>query len=295
MFLTATVLVPPSSPITFPSLGLTITWCERVFPNATIPFLANIRWYGVLIALGFTLAVIYGNVRCKEFGVTQEQILDMLLCAVPSAIICARAYYCIFYWELFKDDPISCLYIWEGGIAIYGAIIGAIGAVLLYCRFSKAPLGSMMDLGSLGLLIGQSVGRWGNFMNREAFGAETSSFLRMGLVDYSGKLAYYHPTFLYESVWNLIGFVLLHFYSKKRKYDGEVFTLYVAWYGFGRGLIEGLRTDSLMLFSTGIRVSQLVGFASCLAALTTWCFIRIYRRPTGENLYVRRFENVNSL
>lgn len=288
MLLTATVLVPPSSPITFPSLGLTITWSERVFPNAAVPIISNIRWYGVLIALGFLLAVVYANRRCKQFGVTQEQILDMLLAAVPAAIVCARIYYCVFYWELFEDDPISCLYIWEGGIAIYGAILGAVAAVLLYCRFSKVPLGPMVDIGALGLLIGQSVGRWGNFMNREAFGAETTSFFRMGLIDYSGKLAYYHPTFLYESLWNLLGFLLLHFYSKKRKYDGEIFTLYVVWYGFGRGLIERLRTDSLMLFSTGIRVSQLVGFVSCLTALAAWCYVRLYRRPTGDNLFVHQ-------
>lgn len=288
MVLMNTVQVPVTSPITFPGLNLTINWNANVFPGTSIGILSNIRWYGVLIAFGFLLAVIYCNRRCAQFGVTQDQILDMLICAVPASIVCARAYYCLFYWELFADDPISCLYIWNGGIAIYGAVIGAAAAAVLYCRIKKVPLGAMLDVGALGLLIGQCIGRWGNFMNREAFGGETASALRMGLIDINGKLAYYHPTFLYESVWNLLGFVLLHFYSKKRKFDGELFWLYVAWYGFGRGWIEGLRTDSLMLFATGIRVSQLLGFVSCAAALGIWLFIRIRKKPEAEGLYVRR-------
>ena len=288
MFLTTTIYVPANSTISFPGLGLTLNPAVRVFPNSTLPIIGNIHWYGLLIGIGFLLAVIYCDVRCKKFGITEDQLINMLLCAVPSAVICARAYYCIFYWDLFRDDPISCLYIWQGGLAIYGAVIGAVAAAILYCKAAKISVGAMLDLGGLGLPIGQCLGRWGNFVNREAFGAPTDSFLRMGLVDIAGKLDYYHPTFFYESMWNLVGFVLLHFLSKKRRFDGEVFTLYVAWYGLGRAWIEGLRTDSLMLFGTGIRVSQLLAGVSCLAAVTILLYVLLRKKPQPENLYVNR-------
>ena len=140
----------------------------------------------------------------------------------------------------------------------------------------------------MGVIIGQLVGRWGNFMNREAHGAVTDTFLKMGLQDASGAVTYYHPTFLYESVWNLIGFIGLHFFSKKRKFDGEVFLLYVAWYGLGRVWVEGLRTDSLYLFSTGIRVSQLVAAVSFLAAAGILAWVLVKKKPARDTLYVNR-------
>ena len=143
----------------------------------------------------------------------------------------------------------------------------------------------------MGVIIGQLVGRWGNFMNREAHGAVTDTFLKMGLQDVSGVVTYYHPTFLYESVWNLVGFIGLHFFSKKRKFDGEVFLAYVAWYGLGRVWIEGLRTDSLYLFSTGIRVSQLVAAVSFLAAGGVLAWVLIKKKPTPDTLYVNRRRN----
>lgn len=267
--------------ITFPNLGI------RVDPSrvAFTLFGKDVYWYGILIAAGFLLAVLYSCRRASEFGLKEENVLDMLLYAAPAAIIGARVYYCVFYWEIFRDNPISCLYIWEGGLAIYGGVIGGALAVLLYCRLHKVRAGALLDLAGLGLLIGQAIGRWGNFINREAYGAETDSFLKMGLETASG-VRYYHPTFLYESAWNLLGFLLLHSYSKKRKYDGEIFTLYVAWYGFGRMVIEGLRTDSLYLFSTGLRVSQVLAFASCLAALgaLAWSLYASPRRTTRKLL-----------
>ena len=175
----------------------------------------------------------------------------------------------IFNYSLFKDNFGDIFKIWTGGLAIYGAIIGALIAVIIYCKAKKTSIGAYFDIGALGLLIGQTVGRWGNFINREAFGRETEIFCRMGLTDASGNTIYVHPTFLYESVWNLLGLLLLHLFSKssKRRYDGQVFAMYVAWYGFGRMLIEGLRTDSLYLFNTGLRVSQVLGGLSVLAAL----------------------------
>jgi len=273
------IYIPGDSPILFPGLGLELNPPTLVFPN--VPFLSNIHWYGLIIAVGLLLAVVYASARAKKFGLTEDNVITLLLWAVPAAILCARIYYCVFNWEMFRDNPVSCLYIWQGGIAIYGAIIGAVIACVLYCRGAKVNLGAMMDLGALGLLIGQSIGRWGNFVNREAFGAETESFLRMGLTDAYGNLAYYHPTFLYESLWNALGFLLLHLYSKHRRFDGEVFTLYVAWYGLGRFFIEGLRTDSLYIPGTGIRVSQMVGIVSFLAAAVFLLWRR--KRIKAEN------------
>lgn len=272
--------------ISFPNLGIELNPSRVAF---TV-FGKDIYWYGIIIAVGFILAVTYGMVRAKEFGLTDDNILDMLFAAVPTAIVCARLYYCIFYWELYADNPVSILYIWEGGLAIYGGVIGAVIAVLIFCKVKKLPAGPLMDIGGLGLLIGQLVGRWGNFMNREAHGAETDSFLKMGLADASGNVTYYHPTFLYESLWNLVGFVLLHFYSKRRKFDGEVFALYVAWYGLGRAWIEGLRTDSLYLFGTGIRVSQLLAVVSFAAAVGFIVYVRVKKKPKLEQLYVNQMK-----
>ena len=270
------------SAITFPGLGLSV----EIDPVAFSVFGKPIYWYGVIIALGFTLAAAYGYLRAPKFGIDPEKILDMLFCAVPAAIVGARIYYCVFYWDLFKDDPIRCLYIWEGGIAIYGAVIGAVLAVITYCKVTKQRIGPFVDVGGLGLLIGQCIGRWGNFVNQEAYGGLTDSALRMGLANWAGEYSYFHPTFFYESMWNLLGFMILHGYSKHRKYDGEVFTLYVAWYGLGRAWIEGLRTDSLYLFSTGIRVSQLVAIVSCLAAVGVLVYVHTVKKPRREDLQV---------
>lgn len=270
--------------ITFPNLGISVN-PSRVAFNVLGK---DIYWYGIIIAAGFLLAVIYAMRRAPSFGLTEDNILDMLFVAVPLAIVCARLYYCIFYWDLYRDNPIAILYVWEGGLAIYGGVIGAVIGVAIFCRVKKLPIGPLLDVGSLGLLIGQMIGRWGNFMNREAHGAVTNSFFKMGIADAAGNVTYYQPTFLYESVWNLVGFVALHFYSKRRKFDGEVFLLYLAWYGLGRAWIEGLRTDSLYLFNTGIRVSQLLAALSCVAAIAVLVYVRVVRKPQPEKLYVNR-------
>ncbi len=271
-------------PVTFPGLGLSFQ-LNRV---AFTVFGKEIYWYGVIIALGFLLGTTYAIRRAKHFGVNPEHVMDVLLYAVPIGIICARAYYCIFYWDLFRDDPISCLYIWEGGLAIYGGAIGGVLTVLVYCLIKKEKVGAFLDTMAPGLLIGQIIGRWGNFVNQEAFGRETESFLRMGLADAAGRYAYYHPTFLYESLWNLAGLILLHLWAKKRRWDGELFAMYVAWYGLGRAWIEGLRTDSLYLFSTGIRVSQLLAVASCVIAVSLLVYHRMGRKHRPEDLLVNR-------
>ena len=247
--------------ISFPGLGLELD------PPSTIQLgPLTIHFYGLIIAVGMLLAVLYASKRSKEFGLKEDDLIDGVLWVAPFAIICARLYYCIFEWDQYASNPISILYIWNGGLAIYGGVLGAVIGLSVFCKVRKIKATAMMDVVSLGLLIGQLVGRWGNFMNREAFGAPTDSFLRMGLYNTAtGAVEYYHPTFLYESLWNFVGFLLLHFLSKKRKYDGQVALGYVAWYGLGRAFIEGLRMDSL--YWGPFRVSQVLAGIICVAAV----------------------------
>jgi len=249
------------STITFPSFGIEVD-PPRFLEIGSM----TVYFYGIIIAAGLLLAVTYCCKRSNQFGLTEDNVLDGLILVLPIAIVCARVYYCVFAWEEFADDPISVLYIWNGGIAIYGGVLGAILGMWIFSKWKKLKLTAVLDLIMLGFLIGQSIGRWGNFMNREAFGAETDSFLRMGLTNmYTGEITYFHPTFLYESLWNAVGFVILHFASKKRKYDGQVALWYAAWYGLGRTMIEGLRMDSL--YWGPFRVSQCLAAISCLAAV----------------------------
>ena len=252
----------------------------------------SINLYGLIIAVGLMAAVVYAWNRSREFGIKNDDITDGVLWIVPFAILCARLYYCAFTWNEkgYAENPISILHIWNGGLAIYGGVIGAVIGVTVFCLIKKIKLPALLDLVALGFLIGQCVGRWGNFFNREAYGAETDFFLRMGLkLTESGSKAsefhYYHPTFLYESVWNGLGFVLLHFLSKKRKYDGQIALGYIAWYGLGRAIIEGLRTDSLYWGS--FRVSQLLAAVTCAGAVIALMALSMrYHAP--EKLYVNQ-------
>ena len=268
-------------PISFPFLGLEIDP-----PRALSIGPLSIHLYGLIIATGLVLAVFYACRRCREFGIKEDDLLDGVLWVTPFAILCARAYYCVFSWDQYADDPISVLYIWNGGLAIYGGVIGAVLGVIVFCKIKKLKIATILDMVLIGFLIGQSIGRWGNFFNREAFGAETDSFFRMGLTNVkTGITTYYHPTFLYESVWNALGFLLLHFASKKRKYDGQVALMYAAWYGLGRCLIEGLRVDSL--WWGPFRVSQLLAGISCLAAVGILLW-QSFKPHSPENLFVNQ-------
>ena len=269
------------SEISFPSLGIAIDPPRSISIGPL-----SIHFYGLIIALGLVLAVVYACRRSKQFGIKEDDVLDGVLFVTPFAILCARAYYCIFSWEHYADNPISVLYIWEGGLAIYGGVLGAAVGVAVLCRVKRIKLPAMLDIVSLGFLIGQSMGRWGNFFNREAFGAETASFLRMGLMNsYTGTVTYYHPTFFYESAWNAVGFLLLHHFSKKRQYDGQVALGYAAWYGLGRAFIEGLRTDSL--YWGPFRVSQLLAAVSCLAAVCVLLW-QMFRPHSPSTLFVNK-------
>lgn len=274
----------PNGTITFPMLGDNFAIKAPASFNL---FGLTIHWYGVIIAIGFLLAVIYTDRRTKDLGVTSDDFIDLMLWAVPIGIIGARLYYVIFYFDLYRNNPLDILKIWHGGLAIYGGVIAATITVIIFCHKRKIPVGVMLDLAGFGLIIGQMIGRWGNFINREAFGYETEAFCRMGLTNAAGQTIYVHPTFLYESLWNLVGFLIMHFFFKsgKRKYDGQMFAIYVAWYGLGRLIIEGLRTDSLYFFNTGIRVSQLLAGIFFICAIV-FLAINGSRNHPKEKLFV---------
>ena len=257
---------------------------EMDLPRALQIGSLSIHLYGIIIACGLLLAVIYGCKRCKRFGFSEDDLLDGVLFIVPFAILCARLYYCIFEWDTYKDNLISILHIWNGGLAIYGGVIGAAVGVLVFSKVKKIKVGAVLDLVAIGFLIGQAIGRWGNFFNREAFGAATESFMKMGLFNrITQSWEYYHPTFLYESLWNTAGFVLLHFLSRKRQYDGQVALGYVAWYGLGRTFIEGLRMDSL--YWGNFRVSQMLAAVSCFAAVAVLLYM-MFRQHDPAKLQV---------
>lgn len=276
------------SVISFPSFGIELN-PPRGFEIGSL----SVRLYGIVIALGLLLAVVYGCRRRKKFGLKEDDIIDGVLWVTPFAILCARLYYCIFAWSEFADNPISVLYIWNGGIAIYGGVLGAIIGVLVFCKVRKIKCAAVLDLVALGFLIGQSIGRWGNFFNREAFGAATDSFLRMGLYNVkTGAFEYYHPTFLYESLWNITGFVILHLLTNQRKYDGQIALGYVLWYGLGRTFIEGLRVDSLYLGP--FRVSQLLAAVSCTAAAIMLTVFYLKPRDPAK-LFVRQVEAAETI
>lgn len=251
--------------VSFPGLGLEFHFNNVAFHIASKP----IYWYGILIMLGVILAVAYASARSRQFGIRQDDLYDAVLFAVPLGIVCARIYYVIFEWEQYKDNLSEIFATWHGGLAIYGGIIGGIIVIVVLCKVKKIYVMDMLDLFASAVPIGQILGRWGNFFNCEAYGSSTTLPWRMVIgktLEEAGATGN-HPTFFYESAWNLIGFIILYFSSKKRKYHGEILLLYLGWYGLGRFFIEGLRTDSLYLWGTGIRVSQVVALICIIIGL----------------------------
>jgi len=246
--------------ISFPGLGLGPFKINESFQF----FGLTIHYYGVIIGMGILLAYTFALRTCHKHNLTKDNITDILLYGLPSSIVCARLYYVVFeieqfesFWDIFK--------IWNGGIAIYGAVIGAVTSTCIYCKVKKINVFNSLDIGAFGLLIGQICGRWGNFVNAEAFGSPTSLPWGMKISEISQNLLF-HPTFLYESLWNLCVFIILLLRRDKRKFDGEVFFGYIALYGLGRLWIEGLRTDSLYLGP--IRISQLVALICIVAGFS---------------------------
>jgi len=279
--------------VAFPGLGLEFHLDRVAFRLGDFA----VYWYGIIIAVGFLLAVVYCYHKAPKLGIRQDDVIDMLFFAVPLSIIGARLYYIVFYLDLFrKEDGSLSLYkmmdIRDGGLAIYGAVIVAFFTLLIFCRVRRISFLAFADVGVFGLFIGQCIGRWGNFMNVEAFGGPTELPWRMGIDVYMDGVWQYmevHPTFFYESMWNLAGFLLLVLISRKfRRFDGQLMLTYFAWYGFGRGIIEGLRTDSLYFFHTGIRVSQVFGFATAVVAVALLVYHLAVKKHTPEELYVNR-------
>ncbi len=279
--LTATML--RSAQISFPMLG---DWSIDP-PYSFNLFGLEIYFYGVIIALGFILAALYCAKRAKEFGLSSDELYELVIWLIPTCIIGARLYYVLFKLDYFIANPDKIFALRDGGLAIYGGIIAGIIVGIIWCRAKKIRVFAVADLTAFGLLIGQSVGRWGNFINREAFGAQTEIFCRMGLTVPGFETLYVHPTFLYESLWNILGLIVLHIWSKKgkRKYDGQIFWLYILWYGLGRAWIEGLRSDSLYIGSTDIRVSQLLAIVSAVVSLVI-LIINARKQHGPEDMFV---------
>lgn len=283
------------SPIRFP--GLFGDWAFTASSTAFHIGGKAIYWYGILIALGVLAALAFCMKQKERYGIKEDDLMDGVLWGVPLAIVGARLYYVLFYLDRFKNEDGSfdwaeSVAIWDGGLAIYGGVIAAVLVCLVLSKKRGFKLGALTDLVVMGLLIGQAVGRWGNFMNREAFGAETTLPWRMQLTTTAGTLVEVHPTFLYESLWNVVGLLLIVFIvAKGRRFDGENTWFYFLWYGIGRFWIEGLRTDSLYLFNwtiggEPIRVSQALSLVMVLvAAFMLFYNIRLHPHKP-EELYV---------
>ena len=244
--------------VSFPKLGLNFNINPEVFPMLDN---VHIRWYGVIIAVGMLLALAYAYFSAERFNVNRNKLIDCVLVGIVTGIIGARLYYVLFELDRYIKDPVSIFMINEGGLAIYGGIIGGLLGGCITAKILKQKIMPILDVAVLGFLIGQGIGRWGNFMNQEAYGSPTD--LPWGMVSENTHMQAVHPCFLYESLWCLLGFVLIHFLSKKfQKYSGQVFYFYLVWYGFERMIVEGLRTDSLYLpfevFGMPIRVSQVL-------------------------------------
>lgn len=294
MILTTMLAAVDPNRISFPKLGLELT----VDSIAFTVFGFSVTWYGVLITVGMMLAMIYAFSRMRSFGIDPDRAIDGIIGGIVGGIIGARTYYVIFHWENYADDLKAVFNIRNGGLAIYGGLIGALLIGSLICKLRKVRLLPIYDIVSLGFLIGQCIGRWGNFMNHEAFGSNTDSIFGMT----SGKIQAWiaatypdgsviadkpvHPCFFYESMWCLLGFIILHLISKHfRKFDGQIFLSYVIWYGSGRFFIEGLRTDSL--YAGTLKISQVVAVISVTAALVLLIigFARTKRLGSDYQLY----------
>ena len=283
-------------PISFP--GLFPDWSFN--PSRVAIDVGNgIYWYGIIICAGLILAVLFCAWRAKDYGLTGDNVYDMIIWQIPLCILGSRIYYVVFYLDLYRNGDGSLNWgkiaaIWDGGLAIYGTVIMSCIVLWIFCKRKKIPFGAFADLGCMGLLIGQSVGRWGNFMNREAFGGETTVPWRMRLWTSATEYIEVHPTFFYESLWNLIGLLLIVLLiARARTFDGENTCFYFIWYGIGRAWIEGMRTDSLyffnaQLFGQPVRVSQVLSLVLAAAAFVV-LVVNNRRHPHGrEALYVTR-------
>ena len=285
--------------ISFPGIGI-----ERFSVNPVafeLPIFGGleVRWYGLIISAGILLAMLYCYYRSKQEGISVDNLLDMAIYTIIFGIIGARIYYVLFSLDQY-DSLLDAIAIWEGGIAIYGAIIAGALTIYVICRIKKIYFAKAFDMVAPAVMIGQILGRWGNFFNGEAHGGEVLEseflyFIRMGLSHGEGSriVYYYHPTFLYESLWNLVGFIIINSLYKKKKFDGQIVLMYATWYGFGRMLIEGLRTDSLYI---GVfRISQIVGFVCFVvgAILLVLGFMKAKRAALTKEAYAAAYPKLS--
>lgn len=248
----------------------------------------EVRWYGILIGLGIILAFVVVQREIVKRGMDSEFLTDLLIWAVPIAIISARIYYVVFSWDYYKDNPGQIIQIWEGGIAIHGALIGAFLTTYFFTKKRGVSFWKVVDIAAPGLLIGQIIGRWGNFMNQEAHGGPVSEkFLETTIIpdwimnQMSIKGVTYHPTFLYESMWNVLALIILLLLRRVHLKRGEMFLFYLVWYSFGRFFIESMRTDSLYVVGE-LRAAQLISIVTIIVALTFF-IVRRYVKKIDVN------------
>ncbi len=285
--------------VSFPGMGLEFEVNRVAFHLGSLP----VYWYGILIALGFVLAIMYVNRRAKEFGVDADRMLDVILGGAIGGIVGARTYYVLLQWDYYGQNLDQIFNTRSGGMAIYGGLIGGVLIGLLMCKIRKVKMLPALDVVSGGFLIGQCIGRWGNFVNVEAFGGNTSLPWGMASPNITAYLSAHeaeleaigmnidpnmpvHPTFLYESLWCLLGFAFLAWYTRRRKFDGEMILLYAIWYGAGRAVIEGLRTDSLMIPNTSLRASQVLAIVLVGVAVVIWSLQTSKVKKEGKHLFV---------
>ena len=293
--------------VSFPGLGFSFTISPDAFSIGGL----TIKWYGIIFACAFLLGTLYVLKNTKKFGLDADRVMDVLLGAIIFGVIGARIYYVIFSWDMYKDNLMDIFQIRKGGIGIYGGVIAAVLSGWFLCRWRKVRFLPMLDLCSAGLILAQAIGRWGNFVNVEAFGCATTAPWRMtseyasgvgstqvqrylatltsaeidalGGIDAIGV----HPTFFYESVWCLLGFFLLVWMTKRRKFDGQMILVYTIWYGAERFVVEGLRTDSLMIGN--LRVSQVFAILSAITALIILLVVLQKKKTSNDPEYLKLY------
>ena len=278
----------------FPKLGIDKI---NISPYINV-FGFNIYWYGVIIALGMSLAVLYAFFNANKFGVDKNKMIDVVIVGIVCGIVGARIYYVIFSLDNFSDNFWKIFDLRTGGLAIYGGIIFAFASGFLVCKYKKIKFLPLADMTSIGFLLGQGIGRWGNFMNIEAYGSHTDLPWGMTSNEIPINIQPVHPTFLYESIWCILGFILFNLLLRYRKFDGQVVLMYMAWYGFERFFVEGLRTDSLWLVPNVIRVSQLISIILFIVSVILLIYIQFFyikKHGDREYLYVNTNEWKESL
>ena len=283
--------------IEFPNLGIYLSDVGK----AVTVFNFDIAYYGITIGIGMLMGILIASWQAKRIGLNPDHITDVAMYGIVLGVIGARIYYVIFSWDMYKDDLASIFNLREGGLAIYGGVIAAIITVIVFAKVKKLSAPLLFDAAGVGLVTGQAIGRWGNFFNREAFGEYTDNFLAMRLPfdavrnsDVTDLMREHmetidgvdfiqvHPTYLYESLWCLMVLVIMILYTKHRKFNGEVFLIYLLGYGAGRVWIEGLRTDQLLLPGIGLPVSQLLAAVLVLVSIGTIAIVRLKVKKCKE-------------